>query len=319
MPTRRPLVSWKLPEGDITLGARTHVMGLLDLSTDSSAAKPDPVEQLERAERMVDDGADSLLATARSPRQSGPPPSADDELRRLVPTLRKLRSRLGVLTAVTTSSSEAAERVIELGASIIHDPSGLSADPRMARLVNDKRCALILSHARTSADPASPTGPVAMVAETVLNELDGAVARARLAGLDPRTIAIDPGLGMGKQGNDNFELIERLGELHRLGRPVLVIPSGKSFLTESVRAPELDWKIGAVVGAAFAIRAGAHIICGEEVAELAAAARTADRLLSIFDDGLGEEEEEAPQPTRAPRPPRRETAGRPLRPPIRDS
>jgi len=55
MPTRRPLVSWKLPDGDITLGPRTHIMGLLDLSTDSSVAKPDPAEQLERAERMLDE------------------------------------------------------------------------------------------------------------------------------------------------------------------------------------------------------------------------------------------------------------------------
>ena len=273
---------WKIRDGEITLGAETMILGVLDIS---SGGKPDPDAALARAEQLIDEGAamidvSTLPGPSRSVRMS-----ADDELRRLVPTVRKLHAHLAAPISVATYNSETAARVIELGASVINDPTGLALDPDMPRTVGDADVGLILAHAFGGPETWGKGRPLARLFEMIRSELDSAVARSRRGGgIDRRRIVLDPGLGLGKKGAQNWQILDRLAELAPLGQPVLVSATGKPFLTDTVKAPEIESIIGEAVAVAWAVRGGAHIVRTEHVAEMRAAAGTGDRVLEALEE-----------------------------------
>ena len=265
------------------LGAKTLLAGVVDLSARAWRDRPEPEACLRRALELQDLGAD-LIDLSVIP-LSGPLGrlDPDDEMRRLVPTLRKVRARVDVPVGVTTFHSQTAERALGLEAAVILDPSGLAVDPRLGAVVNQTDAGLVLGHLPGGLESWNKPRPAVRLVETVAADLDSALARARRAGIDRRRVVVDPGLGVGKRGQQDFELLERLSELEQLGQPMLVTPSRKLFLTETVRAPEGDWNVGAAVVTALAVRGGAHIIRAVELAPVRAAARLADRLLESFE------------------------------------
>ncbi len=278
----RPRHLWKIRDGEIPLGAETLIVGVLDLG--AGPDKPDPEAALRRALEMVDQGAAMIDVTALPGASRSDRASADEELRRLVPTVRKLHAHLEVPFSVATYNAETAARTIELGASVINDPTGLALDPQMARTVSDADVGLILAHAFGGPETWSKGRPLARLIETIRTDLDSAVARARRGGvIERRKIVVDPGLGLGKKGLQNWQVLERLGELKRLGQPVMASATGKPFLTETVRATEMERTVGEAIAVAWAVRGGAHVIRTERVAEMRAAAATADRALEALE------------------------------------
>ncbi len=283
MSNQRPRLPWKIRDGELPLGARTIVVGCLDLSEQAQPGRPDADESLRRAEQLMEAGAEIVDVSAIP----GPPArrriSADDELRRLVPSLRKLRANLEAPVCVTTYNAETAERALELEVSIIHDPTGLALDPGLGRVINTTDAGVILGHAPGPPETWGRARPVARFMETLAHEMDSAVARARQAGIDRRRVVVDPGLGRGKSAAQNWEILERFREFQKLGQPLLVSPSRQPFLTDSVKASSKEWEMAAAVAVTGAIRGGAHLIRVLEVEALAAVARAADRWLESME------------------------------------
>ena len=276
---------WKIRDGEITLGADTLILGVLDLSPSASSGKPDPDASLRRALELVDQGAAMIDVSALPGASRSVRMPADEELRRLVPTVRKLHAHLDVPFSVATYNAETAARVIELGVSVINDPTGLALDPEMPRTVGDSDVGLILAHAFGGPETWSKGRPLARLFEMIRSDLDSAVARARRGGvIERRKIVVDPGLGLGKKGPQNWQVLERLSELKPLGQPIMVSASGKPFLTDTVRASEMEYTIGEAIAVAWAVRGGAHIIRTEHVAEMRAAVLTADRALEAMEE-----------------------------------
>jgi dihydropteroate synthase len=276
---------WKIRDGEITLGAETFILGVLDLSPGAAPDKPDPEAALERAHELVEQGAAMIDVSALPGARRSVRVAADEELRRLVPTVRKLHAHLDAPFSVATYNSETAARVIELGVSVINDPTGLALDPDMPRTIGDSDVGLILAHAFGGPETWSKGRPLARLVEIVRSELDSAVARSRRGGgIDRRRIVIDPGLGLGKKGAQNWQVLDRLRELESLGQPIMVSASGKPFLTETVRASEMEFTIGEAIAVAWAVRGGAHVIRTENVREMRAAALTADRALEALEE-----------------------------------
>ena len=292
----RPRFLWHLPRGPILLGDRTVLMGILNLTPDSfSDGGRFPTEQqaLTHALTLLDQGADLLDLGGESTRPNATPLSAADEQTRLLPVLTALRrARPAALLSVDTYHATTARAALAAGADLINDVSGLLWDPRMAATLAASTPApgLVLMHTRGT--PAEwPTLP-ALAPETipglVLNDLRDRLAAATAAGIPPDTIALDPGFGFGKRGEENYPLLAHLADLHTLDRPLLIGLSRKRFLappTSSGSSTNQDSaseaRLHATIAAnTAAILAGAHILRVHDLPAAHAAATVADRLLN---------------------------------------
>jgi len=276
--TRRRYL-WKIRDRELALGERTLIMGVLNVTPDSfsdGGRYLDPDRAFARALQMEDEGADIIDIGAESTRPGSRRVSEQEELRRLVPVLRRLAGKLAVPISVDTYKAAVAERALELGASIINDPSGLTFDPQLPKAAVRFDAGLILNHMRGTPETWTRLGPLPDAMGAVRRELEAAVRKALLAGLDKERLVLDPGLGFGKRGEQNYELLVRLPELAELGYPILVGPSRKSFLAEATEEGKL---MGTAAAVTAAILGGAHIVRVHDVRQMAPVVKAADALL----------------------------------------
>ncbi|HLV96857.1 MAG TPA: dihydropteroate synthase, partial [Candidatus Acidoferrales bacterium] len=222
---RRRKFRLKLPSRTLVLGERTLVMGVLNVTPDSFSdgwLHLDPDAAVERALDIERQSADMIDIGAESTRPGSEGVSVEEELRRILPVLRKLRGKLKIPLSVDTSKAEVAEAAAEAGAEIVNDVTGLRGDRRLAELVSRCKLGLVLMHIR-GVPRTMQKGPFARdVMRDVMTGLRRSVAIARRAGVAESQIVVDPGIGFGKSYPQNYELLARLGELSRLGYPLLV-------------------------------------------------------------------------------------------------
>ncbi len=277
----------RLCSGKLVLGERTLVMGVLNVTPDSfsDGGKFYAEEQaMQHAVQMERAGADLIDVGAESTRPGSEEISIKAELRRVLPVLRGLRRLLKIPISIDTQKSEVAESALDAGAEIINDISGLKNDLRIAEVAARRRVPLILMHMR--GEPRTmQKGPFARdVMKDVIQGLRKSVILARKAGVPKSQIILDPGIGFGKSFAQNYELLQKLPQLAKLGYPLLVGTSRKGFLgttlaREGKPAPpeERIWGTAATVTAS--ILNGAHIVRVHDVAEMVQVARVADCLL----------------------------------------
>src|SRR5262249_36263299 len=169
----RKLYYWKLKSREIRLGERTLVLGVLNVTPDSfsdGGKSLDPDRAFARALALEEAGADIVDIGAESTRPGSSRISAAEELRRLVPVLKRLRGQLNVPISVDTYKAEVAEKAIELGAEIINDPSGLTFDPALTKSVMNHNCGVILNHMRGTPDSWGKLGALKDVMGTVVRD-----------------------------------------------------------------------------------------------------------------------------------------------------
>ena len=270
---------WKLKHREINLGERTVLMGVLNVTPDSfsdGGKYSDPDRAFARAVELEEEGADILDIGAESTKPGSARISAAEELRRLIPVLKRLKDKVGIPISVDTYKAEVAERAFELGAEIINDPSGLTMEPQLARTVSNHDGGLVLNHMRGRPETWAKLGPMREPVATILKELEAAVSRARGVGIDKSRLVIDPGFGFGKRKEQNSLILDRLGELAALDLPIMAGPSRKSFLTHSTPG-ETSYATAAAVAAC--VLRGAHIVRVHDVKGMRAAADVADEIL----------------------------------------
>ena len=187
-----------------------------------------------------------------------------------------LRGRLSIPISVDTYKAEVAERALDLGAEIINDPSGLTFEPQLSRIVSNHDAGLILNHMRGRPETWAKLGPMPDPLGAIIRDLDAAISRARHVGIDKNKLVIDPGLGFGKRKEQNSLILARLGQLATLDVPILVGPSRKAFLVHE-SAEGTEFATAAAVAAA--ILAGAHMVRVHSVPQMRAAADVADEIL----------------------------------------
>jgi dihydropteroate synthase len=283
----RKKFSLQLCSGKLVLGGRTLVMGVLNVTPDSFSdggkfyAEERAIEQALAMERA---GADILDIGAESTRPGSAGISAEEEWRRLLPVFGGLRRLLKIPISIDTQKAEVAEAALDAGAQIINDISGLKSDSRIAKVAARHSVPLILMHMR--GEPRTmQKGPFARdVIKDVTQGLRVSIAKARKAGVAKSQIILDPGIGFGKSFAQNYELLQKLPQLAKLGYPLLVGTSRKGFLGatlardgQTAPAEERIWGTAASVTAS--ILHGAHIVRVHDVAEMAQVARVADCLV----------------------------------------
>ena len=275
----RKLFHWKLKGREIALGERTAILGVLNVTPDSfsdGGKYQEPDRAFAHALAMEEQGADIIDIGAESTRPGSARISAAEELRRLIPILKRLRGRLTIPISVDTYKAEVAERALEHGAEIINDPTGLTFEPHLARTAATHDAGLILNHMRGRPETWARQPPLPDVMGTIVRDLEATLSRARNAGIERSRIALDPGLGFGKRKEQNAEILARLGELSALDLPILTGPSRKSFLEHGTERETLFATAAAVTAA---ILGGAHLIRVHDVSEMRAAADVADEIL----------------------------------------
>jgi dihydropteroate synthase len=290
---KRKIFHLHLPTRTLTLGKRTLLMGVLNVTPDSFSDGGrflTPDRAVEQALSLQRAGADLLDIGAESTRPGSEGIGMVEELRRLLPVLQALRGKLKIPISIDTRKAGVAEIAIGAGAEIINDVSGLKYDPRIAEVAARRRVPLILMHMR--GEPRTmQTAPFARnVMKDVTQGLRASIQKGRKAGVAKSQIIIDPGIGFGKSFQQNYEILQRLPELAKLGYPLLVGTSRKGFLGRTlakgsdlgkakiVPAEERVWATAATVTAS--ILGGVHIVRVHDVAEMAQVARVSDCLLN---------------------------------------
>jgi len=272
LPGRPPLV----------LGARTLVMGIINVTPDSFAdggLRFDAQRAIDGGLQMIEDGADLLDVGGESTRPGAEPLAADEELRRVLPVVERLAAGLRVPVSIDTYKAVVAKEAVARGAAIVNDVGGLRFDPDLAQVVADTRAALVLMHNRGRSREMYREAVYADVASEIAGELEESMSRATAAGVARDAIILDPGLGFAKRAAHSYEALAHLDAIAALDRPVLCGPSRKSFLKDAIGDKEpagREWGTAAAVAASVLL--GAHIVRVHGVREMVDVVRVADRI-----------------------------------------
>ena len=269
--------------GTLLLGARTLVMGILNVTPDSFAgggAPRDTHSAVRDGLRMVEEGADILDVGGESTRPGATPVSADEELRRVMPVIEGLRSRTATPLSIDTYKAVVADRALEAGAEIVNDVSGLTYDTGLGAVIARRGAAAVLMHTRGRSTEMYSRAQYGSIGADVARELGEVLARAAAAGIPAGQVVLDPGFGFAKRAPQTFRLLADLSPIRALGRPLLVGPSRKSFLKLALGdvAPEGRlWGTAAAVTAS--VLGGAHIVRVHDIAEMRQVVKVADAIL----------------------------------------
>jgi dihydropteroate synthase len=272
---------WRVGDRAIDCSERTVVMAVLNVTPDSFSDGGrflDVETATAHAAQMLADGADIVDVGGESTRPGASPVPVEVEVGRVVPVISRMRSDLpDAVISVDTRRALVAEAALDAGATIVNDVSA-GADPAMFDLVRDRGAAIVLMHMRGEPRTMQEAPSYANVVDEVREHLRGRIGAAELAGIDPERIAIDPGIGFGKDLEHNLELIRRIDELVGLHRPVLVGPSRKRFIGAILDLPE-DQRVEGTIGAAvWMVSRGAHIVRVHDVLEVVRALRVVDAI-----------------------------------------
>jgi len=261
--------------GELTLGERTLVMGILNVTPDSFSDGGDfldPDRAIEQAERMIAEGADIIDVGGESTRPGAAPVKADEERERVLPVIEALAMSIDVPVSIDTRRGSVARDALVAGARMVNDVSGL-ADPLTAAVAARAGASIVIMHMRgTPEDMGTKTDYRDLMGE-VMAELQTSLDRAREAGLPDEALLVDPGIGFAKTADQSREMIRRLAELKTLGRPIVAGPSRKSFLA-TVRDVPPPERVNLTIGAVLAcIQRGARIVRVHDVGPVVDAIR----------------------------------------------
>jgi dihydropteroate synthase len=255
---------------------RPRVMGVLNVTPDSfsdGGDHLDPQRAIAAGLAMAASGADIVDVGGESTRPGAPPVAPDAEHYRVVPVIRAL-AEAGVTVSIDTRNAVTMAAALDAGAAIVNDVSALTYDPASSALVAARGCPVVLMHMRGEPATMNALAVYADVAAEVADELAARIAAAEQAGIARAAIAIDPGIGFAKLAPQSLELLRRLPELGRLGCPMVVGVSRKSFIGRTVDEPDPRHRLpGSLAAGLFAVSRGAHILRVHDVAETVQALR----------------------------------------------
>lgn len=291
---------WHLRTRTLTLGPRTHIMGIVNITPDSFSDGGhffSPAKALAHALQLLDEGADILDLGGESTRPNATPITPAEEQSRILPVLKSiLDARPDAILSIDTFHAETARLAIEAGAEIVNDVSGHLWDLSMSSTCARLRCGVILMHTRGTPQDWQTLPPLhpMLVMPAVLTGLRDSIYAARTAGTPSDNIVLDPGFGFGKLGDDNYIIHALFHQLHQFGLPILTGTSRKGFLTKTLlkqaaaanplrdpAAPTDAARLNATTASnVAAILSGTHLLRVHDVRPAVEAAAIADAILS---------------------------------------
>jgi dihydropteroate synthase len=258
-------------------------MGVLNVTPDSfsdGGLYLEPQRAIEHGLRMAEEGADIIDVGGESSRPGSDPAPLDEELKRVIPVIEGLASRLEIPLSVDTYKSQVAERAIEAGAQMINDISGLRFDPQVPAVAARFDTPLIIMHIKGSPKTMQQNPSYEDLMGEIIAYLREGIEKAERGGVDPHQVIVDPGIGFGKRVQDNLVIINRLDELNTLGRPLLIGTSRKSFIGALLGAEVHQRGVGTLATVAVSVLKGAHIVRVHDVAPMKQAVDMVDAIIN---------------------------------------
>jgi dihydropteroate synthase len=259
-------------------GPGPFLMGVVNVTPDSfsdGGRFAEPGAAVAQALRLAEEGADLVDVGGESTRPGARPVPADEEARRVVPVVEALRARgFPLPISVDTSKGAVARAALAAGADLVNDVTAVG-DPELGRAAAEAGAAVVLMHTRGTPADMQSWARYGDVAAEIAAELEAALARAAAAGIARERTILDPGIGFAKTAEQSVEALARIGELRRLGRPLLVGPSRKSFIGKLTGAPAGDRLPGTLAAVTACVLAGVEILRVHDVAACSQAARVA--------------------------------------------
>lgn len=256
-------------------GRRTYLMAILNVTPDSFAGDGlgyDVEAAVVRARRLAAEGADILDVGGESTRPGADPVPLDEELRRVIPVIKRLVQTVDLPISIDTYKAATAEAALRAGAALVNDISGFHADPDMAATVARFGVPAIVMHNQRGR-------PVHDVIGDIRAGLEASFAFAEAAGIPRERLIIDPGFGFGWTVAQNMEILRRLPELKPLGRPILIATSNKSSIGAILEKPVEERSFGTAATVAIGIANGGDIVRVHDVAAMRDVCRIADAIV----------------------------------------
>ncbi|MCX6650234.1 MAG: dihydropteroate synthase [Methanomassiliicoccales archaeon] len=261
--------------------SRPRVLGILNVTPDSffdGGKHADPEAAIKHAWQMKDEGADVIDVGGESTRPGSLPVSADEEWSRIAPVVRRVSDDIGLPVSVDTRRPEVASKALAVGASIVNDVSGLEAG--MAKVVKDTGAAAIIMHMRGQPNTMQQDTRYTDVVGDTYAYLEKRVGQAVAAGVRWESLAVDPGLGFGKDLDGNLQIMSRLDEYRSIGRPVLLGASRKTFLGRISEGDPSERLEGSLAAAAVACWQGVHLFRVHDVKETVRTLKAVQAMMS---------------------------------------
>jgi dihydropteroate synthase len=274
---------WKIAGQTIDVSQHALVMGVLNITPDSfsDGGRFFTAEKaIEHGVRMAEEGAQIIDVGGESTRPGAEPVPEEEELRRVIPVIEKLRAKIDTVISVDTSKAHIASEAIEAGASIVNDVTGGRGDKTMMPLVAEKKSGFIIMHMQGNPRTMQANPRYDDVVSEVADFFRQQYTRVLECGIDPMAIAFDPGIGFGKTLEHNLELLAQLERIRVHNRPLIVGVSRKSFLAKLTGLTEMSDRLAPAVALTSLLRTrGAGIFRVHDVKENVSALRVTEALL----------------------------------------
>ena len=254
---------------------RTYIMGILNVTPDSfsDGGNFNSVDKaLQHAKVMIEEGADIIDLGGESTRPGHNYVDADEELKRIIPVIKKLKEELDTPISVDTYKAKVADESLKLGVEMINDVWGLRKDKDMASVIAKYDAYVCIMHNQDNTEYDKD------IMESIKDFLSESINIAIEAGIDKNKIVLDPGIGFGKTYEQNLEVLKRLGELKVLGYPILLGTSRKSVIGNTLDLPPKERVEGTIATTVLGIRDGVDIVRVHDVEKNLIAAKMADAI-----------------------------------------
>ena len=261
---------------------KTRLMGIINISPDSFYEQSrcnSTDEVLQKAEKMIREGADFLDLGAESSRPGSKPISEQEEIDKLIPVISSLVKITDIPISVDTYKPIVAKETLQAGAKIINDLTGLQKTPEMADVISKFDAGVILMHMKGSPITMQKNPSYKNVIQEVKEFLEQSVKISKEAGIFSDQIAIDPGIGFGKKQKHNLEILSKLEKFIELGKPILIGVSRKSFIGNILNLPPERRLEGSLAASVIGITKGASILRTHDVKETRNAIKVAEAII----------------------------------------
>ena len=256
-------------------GKRTYIMGILNVTPDSfsDGGNFNNIDTaVNHAKEMINDGADIIDLGGESTRPGHTYVDSQEEKRRILPVIKKLKEEIQVPISVDTYKADVAEASLELGVEMINDIWGLTKDKNMANVIAKYDAYVCIMHNQDTTEYNKD------IMEAIKEFLQNSIDLSLKSGIKKEKIVLDPGIGFGKTFEQNLEVLKRLDEIKTLGYPVLLGTSRKSVIGNVLNVEPKERLEGTIATTVLGIRDGVDIVRVHDVKENLKAAKMADAI-----------------------------------------